>query len=67
MSDYSLPEWNKVELHNSLKQALLALEFLKPTGIQARSLPLALEGRDIVGVAETVSSPSPPEWIQLNP
>jgi superfamily II DNA/RNA helicase len=54
-ADSELPEWSEIKLHNALKKALVALEFQKPTDIQTRSLPFALDGRDIVGVAETVS------------
>jgi superfamily II DNA/RNA helicase len=54
-TDSELPEWSEIKLHNALKKALVALEFQKPTDIQTRSLPFALDGRDIVGVAETVS------------
>jgi len=56
-TDSELPEWSEIKLHNALKKALVALEFNKPTDIQTRSLPFALDGRDIVGVAETVSHP----------
>ena len=55
MTDSELAEWSEIKLHNALKKALVALEFNKPTDIQTRSLPFALDGRDIVGVAETVS------------
>ena len=54
-ADSELAEWSEIKLHNALKKALVALEFNKPTDIQTRSLPFALDGRDIVGVAETVS------------
>ena len=54
-TDSELAEWSEIKLHNALKKALVALEFNKPTDIQTRSLPFALDGRDIVGVAETVS------------
>jgi len=50
-----LAAWGEIKLHTALKKALVSLEFQKPTDIQKRSLPLALDGRDIVGVAETVS------------
>lgn len=50
-----LPGWKSIPLNPTLKRALHAAEFLQPTEIQARSLPLALQGRDVVGVAETGS------------
>lgn len=52
--DSLLPEWKAISLHSSLKRSLLASGFVKPTNIQARSLPAGLAGRDVVGVAETV-------------
>lgn len=54
VSDSLLPEWKAISLHSSLKRSLLASGFVKPTDIQARSLPAGLAGRDVVGVAETV-------------
>lgn len=38
----------------ALKERLHAAAFASPTEIQAQTIPLALEGRDVVGVAETV-------------
>lgn len=37
-----------------LLEALGQMKFTKPTEIQAQAIPYALEGRDIIGVAETV-------------
>lgn len=54
-SDSLLPEWKGVPIHATLKQGMVALQFSKPTDIQSRAVPPALDGRDIVGVAETVS------------
>jgi superfamily II DNA/RNA helicase len=51
-----LPEWKGIDLHSTLKKSLKALGYASPTDIQKRSLGPALEGRDIVGVAETVGS-----------
>ena len=38
-----------------LAEACHSLHFLKPTPIQSRSIPLALQGRDIIALAETGS------------
>ncbi|KZT69924.1 DEAD-domain-containing protein [Daedalea quercina L-15889] len=50
-----LPEWSRFSLHQQLAKALYAQHFTRPTPIQAEALPLALSGRDVVGVAETGS------------
>lgn len=49
-----LPEWDTFELHDQLLRALHRQSFTKPTPIQLKALPPALQGRDVVGVAETV-------------
>ncbi|ORX35309.1 P-loop containing nucleoside triphosphate hydrolase protein [Kockovaella imperatae] len=53
--DALMPAWRDIDLNAALKRGLLGLGFNNPTEIQKRSLPLALSGRDIVGVAETGS------------
>lgn len=40
---------------DALAEACVALKYDKPTQIQAESIPVALQGRDIVGLAETGS------------
>jgi ATP-dependent RNA helicase DDX24/MAK5 len=50
-----LPEWASMSLHPMISQGLLTLAFTKPTPIQKAALPVAGEGRDIVGIAETGS------------
>ncbi|CAE6433126.1 unnamed protein product [Rhizoctonia solani] len=50
-----LPEWSSMSLHPIISHSLLALSFTKPTPIQKAALPVAQEGRDVVGVAETGS------------
>jgi superfamily II DNA/RNA helicase len=54
-SDSLLPSWSDVALHARLKRALLSLGYVSPTDIQRRAIPGGLNGKDIVGVAETVS------------
>lgn len=48
-----LPEWRDVPLHQKLMLALHDKGFFKPTPIQAEAVPIALENRDVVGVAQT--------------
>ncbi|CCO29390.1 hypothetical protein BN14_03402 [Rhizoctonia solani AG-1 IB] len=50
-----LPEWASMSLHPIISHSLLALSFTNPTPIQKAALPIAQQGRDIVGVAETGS------------
>lgn len=50
-----LPHWHTFCMHSHLLQALYLRGFATPTPIQARTLPIALNGRDVVGVAETGS------------
>ncbi|KAH0129373.1 putative ATP-dependent rRNA helicase rrp3, partial [Aureobasidium melanogenum] len=40
---------------DALAESCEAMNFTKPTPIQAESIPLALQGRDIIGLAETGS------------
>ncbi|KAI9282203.1 P-loop containing nucleoside triphosphate hydrolase protein [Sporodiniella umbellata] len=47
--------WKSLNLSDAINHALKYHTFTTPTPIQAKTLPLALEGRDIVGSAETGS------------
>ncbi|KAJ8597958.1 DEAD-domain-containing protein [Rhizopogon salebrosus TDB-379] len=47
--------FKELGLIDPLLEALDKIDFKKPTEIQQRALPHALEGRDIIGVAETGS------------
>lgn len=40
-------------LNTELAQSLVKMDYAKPTPIQAQSIPLALEGNDIMGTAQT--------------
>ncbi|KAF9010036.1 P-loop containing nucleoside triphosphate hydrolase protein [Cyathus striatus] len=50
-----LPEWHSYSLHPQLLRFLHSKAYNKPTPIQSASLPVALAGRDVVGVAQTGS------------
>ncbi|KZP15440.1 DEAD-domain-containing protein [Athelia psychrophila] len=54
-SENLLQLWHPYGLNSHLLRSLHANQFLSPTPIQARALPAALSGRDVVGVAETGS------------
>ena len=52
-----LPGWKEQKLHPLLKKSLFALGFSRPSDIQSKAVPVGLQaGRDVVGVAETVSA-----------
>lgn len=55
--DIELPEWTKIDssLSMTISQGLSRLEFSKPTRIQAKAIPYALKGEDIMGKASTGS------------
>jgi len=42
-------------VRDELCEACANLKFTNPTPIQEQSIPLALEGRDVIGLAETGS------------
>ncbi|ORX90635.1 P-loop containing nucleoside triphosphate hydrolase protein [Basidiobolus meristosporus CBS 931.73] len=52
---FDISAWEKYGLAESIQKALKKLQFDSPTSIQEKTLPLALEGRDIIGAAETGS------------
>lgn len=53
MTDAPDTTFAQFELPPQLQQALVKLNFTNPTPIQARTIPLALQGRDIIGCAQT--------------
>ena len=55
--EIELPEWQKIDesLSMTLLQGLSKLGFTKPTEIQAKTIPYALKGEDIMGKASTGS------------
>lgn len=50
-----MQHFDELELPQALRAALKAMNFTTPTPIQAQSIPLALEGRDVLGTAMTGS------------
>lgn len=53
--DVDLPEWSDITLSPYTLQGLSKLGFTKPTPIQKQTIPLCLEGEDIIGKASTGS------------
>lgn len=58
-NDIDLPQWSANEIGVSLSpytlNGLANLNFTKPTPIQKRTIPIAIEGKDVVGKATTGS------------
>jgi ATP-dependent RNA helicase RhlE len=48
-----MTEFNELGLHPSLLQALEESGYTIPTPIQAQAIPLAMAGRDVLGIAQT--------------
>lgn len=52
----ALPKtFSELGVHSQICEAIDALGFKQPTPIQAESIPVALQGRDIIGLAQTGS------------
>jgi superfamily II DNA/RNA helicase len=47
--------FSKLQLHPDLARAVKELEWTQPTPIQEQAIPIALEGRDVMGCAHTGS------------
>lgn len=54
-NDINLPQWDELSINPYILNGLSSLEFSKPTPIQKRTIPLAIEGKDVIGKATTGS------------
>jgi superfamily II DNA/RNA helicase len=45
--------FESLQLHESIKKAISNLGYTQPTPVQAKSIPVVLEGRDVVACAQT--------------
>ena len=48
-----MEKFKLLKIEDSLKNSLEKMKFTKPTPIQAMAIPVALEGKDILGTAQT--------------
>ena len=48
-----MDNFKSLKIENSLKNSLFKMNFVKPTPIQRMAIPVALEGKDILGTAQT--------------
>ncbi|KAF9337567.1 ATP-dependent RNA helicase [Linnemannia elongata] len=53
--DFDISAWKDYNLSPMIENGLKKQKFTKPSQIQEQALPLALAGRDVIGVAETGS------------
>lgn len=48
-----MENFNELQLPDALRAALVTMKYEKPTPIQAQAIPFALEGKDVLGTAQT--------------
>ena len=48
-----MENFTSIKIEESLKNSLSKMNFIKPTPIQGMAIPVALEGKDILGTAQT--------------
>ena len=48
-----MENFKSIKIEDSLKHSLSRMNFIKPTPIQGMAIPVALEGKDILGTAQT--------------
>jgi len=48
-----MENFKSIKIEDSLKHSLSKMNFLRPTPIQSLAIPVALEGKDILGTAQT--------------
>jgi superfamily II DNA/RNA helicase len=48
-----MENFKSIKIEDSLKNSLSRMNFVKPTPIQGMAIPVALEGKDILGTAQT--------------
>ena len=45
--------WNESEVHEQILKVIESLGYKDPTPIQRQAIPIGLQNRDIIGIAET--------------
>ncbi len=53
MSDHTANTFNKFDLDPRIQSAVRSLRFTEPTPIQDKAIPVVLQGRDVLGLAQT--------------
>lgn len=49
----SIPQWNSLGLTESVLETITKAGYLNPTPVQAKAIPIALDGRDLMASAQT--------------
>ena len=49
----SMKNFNELDIENKLKNSIKYSNFITPTPIQSQAIPIALEGKDVLGTAQT--------------
>lgn len=50
-----LEAWTSLKISTELAQVCLDLQWSSPTPIQQKAIPIAIDGKDVIGLAETGS------------
>lgn len=52
---HPIRSWKEAPMHSTILKAIEAIGYKEPTPIQRQAIPVALQGRDLMGIAETGS------------
>jgi ATP-dependent RNA helicase DDX23/PRP28 len=52
---YPIRNWKEAKFNSKILDAVVSVGYKDPTAIQMQAIPIALQGRDIMGIAETGS------------
>ncbi len=53
LKESSMKNFNELDIENKLKNSIKYSNFITPTPIQSQAIPIALEGKDVLGTAQT--------------
>ena len=53
LKESSMKNFNELDIENKLKNSIKYSNFITPTPIQSQAIPNALEGKDVLGTAQT--------------
>ena len=53
LKESTMKNFNELDIENKLKNSIKYSNFITPTPIQSQAIPIALEGKDVLGTAQT--------------